>query len=251
MSEDAVRMTKDDKGFHGTTTPLGTSVITPATYVHWRESTLGGITEELEFEAILTMLSEIQGRSVLDAGCGDGTYAIRLANQGAMVTALDSSFPMLTAARQRASVSHTRVRWCQGDIGSLPFADGSFDVALAITVLCMIDSPERAVRELARILRPGGVLIIGELGRWSIWAASRRVRAWLGSRSWKQARFWTISELGNLASEAGLRTIATSGAIYYPPCDFAARRFKPWDATLSRLGGLGAAFLVVKARKMG
>ncbi|MBY0373186.1 MAG: class I SAM-dependent methyltransferase [Bryobacteraceae bacterium] len=95
------------------------------------------------------MLSEIQGKSVLDAGCGDGTYAIRLANHGAMVTALDFSFPMLTAARQRASVSgvnyfsHTHVRWCQGDIRALPLADGSFDVALAITVLCMIDSPEQ------------------------------------------------------------------------------------------------------------
>jgi SAM-dependent methyltransferase len=244
-------MTHDDKRLEGTTTPPSPSVVTPATYARWRQSTLGSITEELEYEAVATMLPEIRGKNVLDAGCGDGTYAIGQASQGSVVTALDLSFPMLTAARQRAKSSQASVRWCQGDIEALPFADGSFDVALAITVLCMVDSPERAVQELARVLRPEGVLIIGDLGRWNCWAASRRMRAWLGSRAWQHARFWSFAALRRLAGQAGLNTVTTRAAIFYPPCGLAARLCKPWDSTLSRRGELGTAFLVLKARKNG
>ncbi len=222
---------------------------TPTAYSRWRQSALGNITEALERDAITAMLPESRGVALLDAGCGDGAYAVREAGRGAIVTGLDRSLPMLAAARERANASGVVARWCQGDVEILPFADASFDVALAITVLCMVKSPERAVGELARVLRPGGVLVIGELGRWSSWAASRRIRAWLGEQFWQHAHFWTFGELRDLATAAGLTCTATSGAIFYPPCSLAARLAGRWDTELSRLGGWGAAFLVVKANK--
>lgn len=224
-------------------------LVTPAVYAQWRSSVLGAITEQLESEAVAAMLPEAPGARLLDAGCGDGIYAVQQARRGAMVTALDLSLPMLAAGRQRATDAGVTVRWCQGDIEALPFADDHFDIVLAVTVLCMIDSPERAVRELARVLQPGGVLVIGELGRWSVWAASRRIRGWLGSRSWQHARFWTVSELRHLAAQAGLTSIASRGAVYYPPCSLAAKLASRWDMNLSRLGESGAAFLTVKAAK--
>ncbi len=224
-------------------------LIAPAVYSRWRNSVLGAITEQLESEAITAMLPDALGARLLDAGCGDGTYSVQQARRGALVTALDLSMPMLAAARQRAIDAGAAVKWCQGDIEALPFAESCFDIVLAVTVLCMVRSPERAVQELARVLRPGGVLVIGELGQWSLWAASRRLRGWFGSRSWQHAHFWSLSELRRLTTRAGLNRIATSGAVYYPPCGLAAKLFKPCDSILSRLGGLGAAFLVVEAEK--
>jgi SAM-dependent methyltransferase len=55
-----------------------------------------------------------------------------------------------------------------------------------------------AVHEAARVLRPGGRLVIGDLGRWSAWAAARRVKAWLGSELWQSAHFSTARGLSHL-----------------------------------------------------
>jgi ubiquinone/menaquinone biosynthesis C-methylase UbiE len=118
---------------------------------------------------------------ILDAGCGDAVLAVALAQRGAAVTGVDANSRML-AGRARALASGVTVDLLQGDMRTLPFADGSFDVVLATTVLCFVDDTPRAVEEMVRVLRPGGRLVIGELGRWSLWAAKRRVSGWLGSR---------------------------------------------------------------------
>ncbi len=226
-----------------------TDELGPESYQRWRRSPLGAITESLEQRVIASLLPTVRGASVLDAGCGDGTYAIRTAAEGAVVAALDLSFPMLAAARQRAKVSHATVLWCQGDVQSLPFADESFDVVFAVTVLCSVPSPARAVAELARVLRPGGALLIGELGRWSLWAAMRRLRALLGVRFWNGAHFWTFGELKKLLSQSDLACTETRAAIYYPPCSLAARVLGRLESGLSVLGSFGAAFLAVRAEK--
>jgi SAM-dependent methyltransferase len=102
---------------------------------------------------------------------------------------------------------------------------------------------------MARVLRPGGRLVIGELGKWSTWAAARRIRAWLGSRLWRSARFRTARELRALAAEAGLATEALRGAVYYPRSALAARLLAPCDRALGRLTTFGAAFLALSAIK--
>ena len=73
--------------------------------------------------------------------------------------------------------------------------------------------------EMRRVLgsteRPGGRLVIGELGRWSLWAAIRRVRGWLGSPTWRAARFRSASDLRALVQGAdttiGAAFIAVAG----------------------------------------
>lgn len=152
--------------------------ITPATYALWRESELGLITERLEQEAVFSQLPELRGWRVLDAGCGDRTYAIEASRRGAIVTGLDSSFPMLVAARQREfrSLGGAEISWCHGRAEAIPFKDASFDLAIVITLLCLVQSPRQVVGELARVLRPGGTLLLGELGRFSTWALIRRMR---------------------------------------------------------------------------
>jgi len=225
--------------------------ITPTAYAHWRESELGSITERLEQEAIFSQVPDLGGWNVLDAGCGDGTYAIEAARCGAIVTGLDCSWPMLVAARQREqqSLSKAGILWCHGQVEALPFQDASFDLAFAITVVCLVSSPNRVFSELARVLRPGGMLLLGELGRFSTWALARRIRGWLGSALWKHAHFWTTKELRALLRDAGLDLKTVRGAVYYPPLATCAKLARHYDPTLSILGGWGAAFLAVKAIK--
>lgn len=227
--------------------------IAPAMYKRWRGSALGWITERLEREAVFSLLPAIAGLAVLDAGCGDGTYAIEASRRGAVVAGLDSSAPMLAAARQREqeSLSRAEILWCQGEVEALPFADACFDLVFLITVLCWVDARSQAMREVARVLRPGGILLLGELGRRSSWARIRAVRGWLGSRLWKEAHFWTAAELRTLLRDAGLEPSAARGAIYYPPLASCAVLASRWDRSLSVFGEWGAAFLAIRAIKPG
>ena len=135
----------------------------------------------------------------------------------------------------------------QGRVERLPFPDAAFDVVTAVTVLCFVPNAAGAVREMARVLRPGGRLVLGELGRWSLWAFIRRVRGWLGSRTWKMARFRTPADLSALAEGAGLSVAAIRGAVFYPPVGMLARALAPFDSWLGRLTTFGAAFIAMRA----
>lgn len=97
----------------------------------------------------------------------------------------------------------------------------------------------------------GGHLVIGELGRWSAWAAWRRVRGWLGSETWRGARFWTPVSLRQLMERAGLTAGPIRGAAFHPPLGFAAVALAPVDPLLGRMTTLGAALVAVNAEKPG
>jgi SAM-dependent methyltransferase len=225
------------------------AIVTPSQYAQWRETSLGRSTERVELGLVFELAGPLAGRRLLDVGTGDGTYALEAARRGADVTGLDSDLAMLAAARERARESSVPLTLEAGRAESLPFADASFDVVLAITVLCFVPDANAAVKEIARVLAPGGELVLGELARFSVWAARRRVRAWLGSATWRRAHFWTRRELVRLAESAGLETEVVRGAVHFPPCGLAARALAPIDSQLSRWRVPGAAFLALRARK--
>lgn len=119
----------------------------------------------------------------------------------------------------------------------------------AITILCFVKDPAPVFRETARVLRPGGRFVIGELGKWSVWSVSRRLRAWAGSRLWRRARFRTAGELRASAEKAGLVVESVRGAIFYPRSMVAARLLGPVDCYFGRLTTFAAAFIAVTAVK--
>lgn len=222
---------------------------TPLDYARWRETELGAVTERLERTAVLDLAGPLAGRDVLDVGCGDGTYALGAARAGARVTGVDRSAAAVEAARRRAADVGLPLELHVADALTLPFPAERFDAVLAVTVLCFVPDPPRAVAEMARVLRPGGVLVLGELGRWSAWGAWRRLRAWAGSRTWQAARFWTSAELRELLHQAGLVPGRERGAAFYPPLGVASRLLERFDPLLGRAMRLGAAFIAIAGRK--
>lgn len=199
--------------------------------------------------AVLDLLAPLQGQRVLDAGCGDGLYSLAAAQRGARVTGVDLSEGMLALASERSTACGLAVDWRQGDVLALPFPDASFDRVLAITLLCLVPHPRRAVQELSRVLVPGGRLVVGELHRSSLWAMRRRIRGWAGDSFWRAARFWTVAELRDLLAEANLQPGRLRGVAFYPPLGALARLLAPVDPLLGRLGTFGAAFLGVEGVK--
>jgi ubiquinone/menaquinone biosynthesis C-methylase UbiE len=156
---------------------------------------------------------------------------------------------MIARANARATKYQAAIGYAVARAERLPFPDLSFDLVTLITVLAFLPEADFAVREGARVLKPGGSLVIGDLGKWSLWAASRRLRGWLGAPMWSAARFRSEGELRALAEAAKLRVEETCGAVFYPRCGFVARLMAPADPLLGRLTTFGAAFVAVRASK--
>lgn len=109
--------------------------------------------------------SELRGRGrVLEIGAGTGRIALPLLEAGVDVFGLDLSAPMLERFVEKA-VGPARV--VQGDATRLPFRDGSFGAAFGVHVLHLIPQWETAVRELVRVVEPGGVILVSQ-GWWGL-----------------------------------------------------------------------------------
>lgn len=94
----------------------------------------------------------------LDAGCGKGQYSRLCAPYLDWIVALDGSVAVEAAARNLAEVPNATV--VRADLRHAPFADGSFDFIFCVGVLHHLADPQRGVRSLARLLSPGGYLLI-------------------------------------------------------------------------------------------
>ena len=101
------------------------------------------------------------GDAVLDAACGTGDLAIADARAGGRVTGLDFAERMLERARRKAP----ELDWVQGDMLELPFADETFDSATVGFGVRNVSDLELGLRELHRVLRPGGRLGVLEITR--------------------------------------------------------------------------------------
>jgi SAM-dependent methyltransferase len=115
-----------------------------------------GPRHELRERLLLDLfLSASPGRRVLDAGAGQGTFSVRLARLGFEVTSTDDSPAAVEVLRRRASGEVV-----EADVTTLPFAAERFDAAVLAEVLEHVPDDRGALAEVARVLRPGGVLAV-------------------------------------------------------------------------------------------
>lgn len=112
------------------------------------------------FGATLDAARVTAGTRMLDAGCGAGLLALLASFRGAQVSALDASPNLLAIARQRLPSADIR----EGDLESLPFADASFDAVAAVNSVFYAADMAAAMRELVRVTRPGGRVVVTAWG---------------------------------------------------------------------------------------
>ena len=152
---------------------------------------------------------------LLDAGCGTGSLLARLAKQcpAAQLVGIDLTREMLTVARSRLSRS---VGLAAATLESLPFDTGSIDWVVSTSVLHFAPSPAAALRELARVLVPGGQLLVTD---WDGDAWSMRLLA-----QWMR---WSAPESRPALTRAQFRELIVSAGLYPEPTQLIRLRW-PW-----------------------
>jgi ubiquinone/menaquinone biosynthesis C-methylase UbiE len=109
-------------------------------------------------ERVVSRVGVRPGDRVLDVAAGTGNAAVRAAQAGGAVTALDLTPELFEAGRRRASDAGVSVEWVEGDAEQLPFPDESFDVVVSTFGVMFAPRHAVAAAEIQRVLRPGGRL---------------------------------------------------------------------------------------------
>jgi SAM-dependent methyltransferase len=123
---------------------------------------------------VVPRLGLAPGATVLELGCGPGTYVRYLVGFGHRVVGVDYSLSTLSRAVEADAGAGGR--YLAADGYQLPFAAAAFDLVICIGVLQAVAGPERLLDEMARVLRPGGVVLVETLNARGLPAAARRAR---------------------------------------------------------------------------
>lgn len=167
-------------------------------------------------------LSEVTGK-VLDNGCGNGLFLERLAREfpaGTDLIGTDISLGMLHHAKSRLAAHEATTTLMQADACRLPFADDTFDLVFARGLLHHLPDPEAGAREMARVLRPGGVAIALDPNRTLISELPRRLLR--GSSHFDEDhKNFTVGEMrGILSPYLRIDAVHHVGYVAYPLLGF-------------------------------
>jgi len=173
----------------------------PEAYDQWFTTPIGSLVKKYEAELILDLLNPEKGEVILDAGCGTGIFTLDILSLGPKVIGLDISHPMLTQARKKLKGSRFGI--VLADMLHLPFSESPFDKVVSITALEFIRDAEAAVKELFRVTRKGGTIVVATLNSLSPWAAKRIAEAKERHSIFEKAIFRSPDDLRSLAPVNG------------------------------------------------
>jgi ubiquinone/menaquinone biosynthesis C-methylase UbiE len=197
-----------------------------------------------------------RGARVLEAGCGTGMILKEVAPHAREAVGVDLSPGMLHTARARG------LRVVHASVTDLPFVDGAFDVAYSFKVLAHVEAIDRALAELARVVRPGGHVLAEFYNPWSLrWLVKRLKRPTdISGVTHDEAVYTRYDSLGDVRRRLppslvirdvrGVRVLTPVSHVHRVPGLARAFEFLEWKAAdaplLKRLGG----FMVVVAEKV-
>lgn len=213
------------RGFQGT---RERSEVKPL--VHWLELADAQPPIQAIKRQMLTLGTVCEGDRVLDIGCGIGLEAMRLAGRvgsSGQVVGIDVSESLIAEARDRLDGAPAPLDYAVMDVRQLEFPDGAFDLCRAERVLRYVERPDQAVREMARVVRPGGQVVVFDFDSdatvvdVSDQGLSRRVAEVLDS---SVPNGWLGRQLQRLFRQAGLVDVTTTPHVYTFPSLASYRR---------------------------
>jgi SAM-dependent methyltransferase len=137
----------------------------PSAFPYWMRFLLDAPRGRLSSGRLLEILAPQPGERILELGPGTGHYSLDVAAalDGGSLDIFDIQEEFLDHVMRRAGERGlANLKPTVGDAQSLPYEDGSFDAAFLVSVLGEVPDQDAALRELARVLRPGGRLVVGE-----------------------------------------------------------------------------------------
>ena len=160
----------------------------------------------------------LAGKTALDVGCGAGLLCEPLARMGAAVTGVDAAPENVEAAKAHAALSGLAIDYRAGELSGQGL--GQFDVVTSMEVIEHVTDPAAFVAELARCLKPDGLLIMSTPNRTAasriflVEAAERLGQVPRGTHDWH--RFLTPEELTSLLVDAGFTVVEMQGIAFSP-----------------------------------
>jgi ubiquinone biosynthesis O-methyltransferase len=176
--------------------------------------------QKVRSQMVVSMIEAKPGELILDAGCGNARDLIQLAKKGCKCIGVDFSADMIEEARKELLKNHIESAEVEvGDLNCLRFDDAMFDKVYASEVLEHIPDCNRAVSEMARVLRPGGRLVVTTPNRHSWYGFDRyiicdkilRIKSHHPYDAWK-----TFDEISFVLNNNGLEIANCAGICYIP-----------------------------------
>ncbi|WP_299989496.1 class I SAM-dependent methyltransferase [uncultured Pontibacter sp.] len=155
-------------------------------YDDYYRTDMGQHVDLLEKAVVSELLQRIPRGAMLEAGCGTGHWSSYFLEQGFNVTGIDASEAMLSIASEKK----LDAQLMKADVHALPFEDEQFPVVASITMLEFVEDQDCALRELYRVLQPGGWLLLGALNARSVLALTQP-----RDETFRHANFMTPEEL--------------------------------------------------------
>lgn len=191
-----------------------------------RAAVRAAFTRQAESYASSERVADLEGRrsfvdfvgpspdtSVLDIATGPGFVALAFAERVRDVVGIDITPAMLERAElERSRRGLANVRFELGDVESLPFGDGSFDVVTCGSAFHHFPRPEQVLKEMTRVLRPGGMVAISDITTSEDTEQAARHNRIENVRDPSHTRSLPVSELLALGERCGLRTLRTQTA---------------------------------------
>jgi SAM-dependent methyltransferase len=202
----------------------------PSTYEAWYHTPRGSWIGDVEFQLMMQLLRPASGATLLDVGSGTGYFSRRFVAAGLRVTGVDPDQSVTDYARRLDSA----VTYIEGTAIDLPFRDRAFDYVTAVTSLCFIDDPHRAVAEMWRVSRRA--VVLGLLNRHSLLFLQKR-----GQGGYRDARWDTVSVVPSWWKDMHpVPRVAIRSAVFCPSASALAQGAErllpntlPWGAFLA------------------
>jgi len=203
----------------------------------WRERADIDAVYDTEGRVVEQILAQgsVRGRRALEVGAGSGRDSVALAAEGALAVVLDYSHASLEVARRVAERGGQRIHCVRADGLRLPFRDGTFDIVFHQGLLEHFRDPMPLLRENARALGPGGLLLVDVPQRYHLYTAAKHVLIALGRwfAGWETE--FSIGELTRLLERAGVRVTGRYGQWMVPGLFYRGLRLVLLRARLAQL----------------